>query len=75
MTVIEIGVVGVKPNHQVMNPNTPEGHILNQAWSAVTVAPNGPYWAHGGLDVDSPLRLWGFFAFDSIAHHQGFAKT
>jgi hypothetical protein len=75
MTVIELGLVGVKPKHQVMDPSTLEGQILDKAWSEVTITPGGPYWTYGGLEVDCPLRLWGFFAFDSIAHHQEFAKT
>jgi hypothetical protein len=75
MPVIEFGLMGVKPNHAIMDANTPEGDILNRAWSAVTVAPGGPHWAYGGLEVDDPSRLWGFFKFDSVKHHEEFAQT
>lgn len=75
MPVVEIGLMGVKPEHKVMDLTTTEGQVLEKAWSAVTVAPGGPHWAYGGVEIDKPLLLWGFFAFDSVEHHREFAKT
>jgi hypothetical protein len=75
MTVIEIGVMGVKPNHAVMEFTQPEGQILKRAWNSVTAHANGPHWAFGGTEVGDRSMLWGFFEFDSIEHHAEFAKT
>ncbi|OWY57020.1 hypothetical protein AA0114_g9132 [Alternaria tenuissima] len=75
MTVVEIGLMGVKPDHDVLNPKTPEGQVLDLAWSTVTTAPGGPYWAYGGIEPDDTLRLWCFFCFDDVKHHMDFAKT
>jgi hypothetical protein len=75
MTVVEIGLMGVKPDHDVLNPKTPEGQVLDLAWSTVTTAPGGPYWAYGGIEPDDTLRLWCFFCFDDLKHHMDFAKT
>ena len=74
MPVIEFGLMGVKPNHKAMDQTTEEGQVLHKAWTTVTVAPGGPHWAYGGLEVGNPLLLWGFFAFDSVEQHQEFAK-
>ena len=75
MPVIEFGLMGVMPDHNVMDQTIEEGQILQKTWTAVTVAPGGPHWACGGLEIGNPLLLWGFFAFDSVEHHQEFAKT
>jgi hypothetical protein len=75
MTVIEIGLCGIKPNHAVMDTSTPEGAILNRAWGSVTSNPLGPHWAFGGLEVNDPSKLWGFFSFESVSHHEEFART
>lgn len=74
MPVVEFGPMVVKPNHAVFDSSTPEGKILDNAWDAVTVLPGGPYWAYGGLLEDDETFLWGFFEFDSVAHHESFAK-
>ena len=74
MPVIEFGLMGIKPDHKVMDATTREGQVLEKAWTAVTVALGGPYWAYGGLDLSNSLLLWAFFAFDSVEHHQEFAK-
>jgi hypothetical protein len=75
MPVIELGLMGVKPQHDVMDPTTSSGAILHKAWSSVTPAPGGPHWAFGGLEVDDNSQLWGFFEFDSVEHHEEFAQT
>jgi hypothetical protein len=43
MTVVEIGLMGVKPDHDVLNPKIPGGQVLDSAWSTVTTASGGPY--------------------------------
>jgi hypothetical protein len=43
MTVTEIGCMGVKPDHNIMDETTKEGRILVGAWKAVTAAPGGPH--------------------------------
>lgn len=75
MNVVEFGLMGVKPSHSIMDPTTKEGQVLKKAWDAVTAAQGGPYWAFGGVETDDTSRLWGFFEFDSLAHHEEFAKT
>jgi hypothetical protein len=75
MTVIEIGLVGVKRNHAAMDPTHPEGHILKRAWNSDTAHANGPHRAFGGMELVDRSMLWGFFEFESIEHHAGFAKT
>tara|TARA_R110002003_G_scaffold48_9_gene4009 strand:- start:13288 stop:13515 length:228 start_codon:yes stop_codon:yes gene_type:complete len=75
MPVIEFGLMGVKPNHAVTDPTTTEGQILHQAWESVSTTPNGPRWVYGGVEVDNPERLWGFFEFESVKQHEDFAKT
>lgn len=75
MSIIEIGCMGVKPDHAVMDSSTDEGRILQQAWGSVVHADGGPHWAYGGLECDDPLRLWGLFSFDSVQQHEKFAQT
>lgn len=74
MTVTEVGCMGVKPGLSPMDDSTPEGSFLSGAYRAVTVAEGGPYRAFWGTEIENPLRLWGFFDFDSVEHHEVFAK-
>ncbi|KAF2823814.1 hypothetical protein CC86DRAFT_457447 [Ophiobolus disseminans] len=74
MPTIEFGLMLAKPNHAVMDTTSPEGHILQQAWSAVTRYPTGPHWSYGGVEPGDASALWGFFAFDGVAHHEKFAR-
>ncbi|KAL6706262.1 hypothetical protein ACN47E_005552 [Coniothyrium glycines] len=75
MSIIEIGCMGVKPDHHVMDVMSAQGQILNKAWSAVVAADGGPRWAYAGVEILDPLRPWGFFAFDSVAQHETFAES
>ena len=74
MAVTEIGLMGVKPNLDVMNDSTPEGQIVSGAWKAVTTAPGGPSRVHWGLEIEDPTKFWGFFDWDSLQQHEEFAK-
>lgn len=66
--------MGVKPGHAVMDPSTSEGLVLKTAWDSCAKTKDGPHWAYGGVEAGDPLTLWAFFAFDSVAHHETFAK-
>lgn len=74
MTVTEIGVMGVKPGVDVMDPSRPEGMVIPKAYHAVTAHPEGPHRASWGLDLEDPLKFWCFFDFDSVDHHATFAN-
>jgi hypothetical protein len=75
MTVTEIGCMGVKPDHNIMDETTKEGRILVGAWKAVTAAPGGPHRVYWGLEVEDPSKVWAFFDFDSVEDHEKFAKS
>jgi hypothetical protein len=75
MPVIEVGLMGVMPNHAVMDPTKPEGQILERACDSVTAHETGPHWAFGGTEFGDTSRLWGFFEFEPVEHHAEFAKT
>ncbi|KAK2767205.1 hypothetical protein CKAH01_15323 [Colletotrichum kahawae] len=74
MPVTEVGCMGVKPDLSPMDDSTPEGSFLSGVYTAVTVAEGGPYRAFWGTEMENPLLLWGFFDFDSVEHHEVFAK-
>jgi hypothetical protein len=73
MVIQEVGVMGVKPGIDIMDPSTPEGNILHQAWSTVLIKPAGPSRVYYGLEEDNPLRIWGFFDWDTVEQHEKFA--
>lgn len=74
MAVTEIGLMGVKPDIDVMDPSRPEGTVIPRTYQAVTAHPDGPHRASWGLDTKDPLKIWVFFDFDSVEHHTTFAK-
>lgn len=74
MTIIELGRMGVKPDHKIMDESTPEGKVLPTAYNAVTALPGGPQNAHWGLEVEDESKVWGFFEWNSIEEHETFAK-
>ncbi|KAF2661832.1 hypothetical protein K491DRAFT_773790 [Lophiostoma macrostomum CBS 122681] len=74
MAIIEIGRMGVKPNHNVMDESTPEGKILRDTWERIIEQPTGPHRLFWGLEDEEPLRIWGIFEWDSVEHHQKFAR-
>ncbi|CAF3555538.1 unnamed protein product [Fusarium graminearum] len=74
MVIREVGVMGVKPGINIMDPTTPEGKILDEVWSTVITKPGGPSRVYWGLEKDDPLRIWGFFDWDTVEQHEKFAK-
>ncbi|KAL6922370.1 hypothetical protein ACHAPO_011772 [Fusarium lateritium] len=73
MVIQEVGVMGVKPGIDIMDPATPEGKILYQAWTTCINKPGGPSRVYYGLEEEDPLRIWGFFDWDTIEQHEKFA--
>ena len=74
MAVTEFGRMGVKPNHQVMNENTPEGKILKDTYEGIAKMPTGPYRLYWGLEIEDTSKLWGFMDWDNVEHHEKFVK-
>jgi hypothetical protein len=75
MSVIEFGFMGIKSSRDVMNPSTPEGQMLHDAWTAVTTAPGGPARTHWGVELEDTSKIWAFFDWDSLSQHAAFAKS
>ena len=75
MAVTEVGCMGVKPNIDIMDQDTPEAQILTGVWKTVTTKPGGPHRVYWGLEREDPSRVWGFFDWDSVEQHQKFAQT
>ena len=67
--------MGVKPGLDVMNETTWEGQILMGVWNTVIEAPGGPHRVYWGLEMEDPYKVWAFFDWDSIDHHEKFAKS
>ena len=74
MVITEVGRMGVKPNHAVMDDSTPEGQLLTSIWKNIMVAPTGPQRVYWGLEVEDPSKIWGFFDWESVEQHEEFAK-
>lgn len=74
MLITEVGLMGVKPNLDVMNDETEEGKILTGVYKFVTSTPGGPSRVYWGLEVKNPLNLWAWFDWDSVEQHEKFAK-
>ncbi|KAF4436788.1 hypothetical protein F53441_13173 [Fusarium austroafricanum] len=74
MTITELGPMGVKPDMNIMDPSTPEGQILHQAWNTCVTKPGGPRRIYYGLESADPSKIWGFFDFDSVEQHRQFAE-
>lgn len=72
--ITEVGLMGVKPNHNIMDDATPEGQVLLTAYKTVTTVPGGPSRGYWGLEIEDPLHLWAFFDFESVEQHWKFAK-
>ncbi|KAH7003009.1 hypothetical protein EDB82DRAFT_519061 [Fusarium venenatum] len=73
MVIQEVGVMVVKPGIDIMDPATPEGNILYHAWKTCITKPGGPSRVYYGLEEENPLRIWGFFDWDTIEQHKKFA--
>lgn len=74
MKITELGLMGVKPNHRVMDESTPEGQLLASIYQNIISLPGGPSQLYLGLEVENPLNIWGFFDWVTIEQHQKFAK-
>ncbi|KAJ4141763.1 hypothetical protein NW768_000980 [Fusarium equiseti] len=73
MVVQELGAMGVKPGLDIMDATTPEGKILYQAWQTCLDKTAGPSRVFYGLEEDNPLKIWGFFDWDTVQQHEEFA--
>jgi hypothetical protein len=73
MTITEIGCMGVKPGIDIMNEETEEGKILPGVYKFVTTTVGGPYDFYWGLELENPLKLWGFCDWDVVEDHTKFA--
>ncbi|KAK1718884.1 hypothetical protein CaCOL14_004763 [Colletotrichum acutatum] len=74
MIVTELGAVGVKPGLDIMDESTPEGRIYMSVYRKIIVAPGAPHRLFLGVEIEDPSMSWGFFDWDSIEHHEKFAK-
>lgn len=75
MAIVEIGMMGVQHGKTPMEPSTPDGKILDDAWKTITSAPGGPTRVCWGLEEDDQSRVWAFFDWDSLEQHEQFAKS
>lgn len=75
MTVTEVGLMGVKPNHKVTDESTPEGQLLNSIYKNVVSLPGGPSRVYFGLETMNPFMLWAFFDWETLEEHERFAKA
>lgn len=75
MAITEIGLMGVKPSHPIMDPNHPSGAILSKIYETIASAPGGPSKLYYGLEIENPLNLWACFDWPSLEAHQEFAKS
>ncbi|KAK2015053.1 hypothetical protein LZ32DRAFT_602752 [Colletotrichum eremochloae] len=41
----------------------------------LNASPGGPHRMYLGVDLDEPSKVYGFFDWDSLEHHEKFAKT
>jgi hypothetical protein len=75
MAITEVGLMGVKPNHKVMDESTPEGQILFSIYKNIISLPGGPSRIYLGLETEDPLMLWAFFDWETLGEHEAFAKA
>jgi len=66
--------MGVKPGLNIMDEDAPEGKVLTGVYNAVVSLPGGPHRVYLGLEAEDRSKLWAFFDWDSIEHHQKFAE-
>jgi hypothetical protein len=74
MPITEISRMGVKPDLTIMDTSTPEGQILLRTWSEILAAPRAPHCVYWSLEVEDTSKLWTFFDWDSVEHHEKFAR-
>lgn len=75
MPITELGLMGVKPNHKIMDDSLPEGHLLTSIYKNIISLPGGPSRIYWGLEVEDPLKLWAFFDWETLGEHEEFAKA
>jgi len=75
MPITEVGLMGVKPNHKIMDDSLPEGHLLTSIYKNIISLPGGPSRIYWGLEVEDPLKLWAFFDWETLGEHEEFAKA
>ncbi|KZL80489.1 hypothetical protein CI238_08857 [Colletotrichum incanum] len=75
MTITEVGCCGVKPDLSIMDETTPEGQTYLGVYKMLIVSPGGPHRMYLSVDLDEPSMVYGFFDWDSLEHHENFAKT
>jgi hypothetical protein len=75
MAVVEVGMMGVQAGKTPMDPNTPDGSLLLDAWKAVITAAGGPQRVYWGTELGTWSRVWGFFDWESVEEHEAFARS
>ncbi|WQF79119.1 hypothetical protein CDEST_04133 [Colletotrichum destructivum] len=75
MTVTELGCCGVKPGLKILDENTPEGQIFVGVYKTIISSPGAPHRIYLGVDLDEPSKMYALFDWDSVEHHENFAKT
>ncbi|KUJ08983.1 uncharacterized protein LY89DRAFT_724539 [Mollisia scopiformis] len=75
MPLTEIGLMGVKPNHPIMDDSHPSGKIFTNVYTSIYAAPNSPREIYWGLELEDPLHVWAFFEWESLDAHKDFAKS
>ncbi|KAF3038757.1 hypothetical protein E8E11_003804 [Didymella keratinophila] len=75
MAIVEVGMMGVQTGKTPMDPTTPDGRLLHDAWTSVIAAPGGPARVYWGTEVENPSKIWGFFDWESLEQHEAFAKS
>jgi len=75
MTITEVGLMGVKPRHAVLDESTPEGKLLLSIYKNILSLPGCPPRIYLGLETEDPLMLWAFFDWETLGQHEEFAKT
>ncbi|KAK2033035.1 hypothetical protein LX32DRAFT_635675 [Colletotrichum zoysiae] len=75
MAVTEIGCCGIKPGLKIMDESTPEGKLYMGVFRTLNTLPGGPLRIYLGVDLDEPSKVYGFFDWISVDHHEKFAKT
>ncbi|KAJ0162857.1 hypothetical protein CTA2_3922 [Colletotrichum tanaceti] len=75
MTVTELGCCGVKPGLKILDQDTPEGQIFIGVYNMIVSSPGAPHRVYLSIDLDEPSKMYGLFDWDSVEHHERFAKA
>ncbi|TQN65324.1 hypothetical protein CSHISOI_10116 [Colletotrichum shisoi] len=74
MTVTELGCCVVKPGLKILDEDTPEGQIYVGVYKMIISSPGAPHRIYLSIDLDEPSKVYGLFDWDSVEHHERFAK-